>query len=390
MIHVRNLLTPTFGSATSMARFLMWCWREILLLGKWTETANNGDSGWGSGNYLATYSDLVVDPANPCIVTTAGGSFTGHDNRILTLYDPTNDANRVIANIRTVVNSTTIYLQPYCLPKPWVAATGLTGKIHNCGQTVPLTAGAWVVMTAPGGGTPLQVKLNVVANNSMSFAGLPLGDYAGTPHYTATITQDRSTADERAARLNADIDGDLANIFGKYHTTSAVGDVWIGMCCGSLLNAAPGDTPKFVGEVYYGPASSAFYPSGSRGFGWGLRMIGPGPTYPQIQGYVSTPKAWSNATHVTADNLYYNEQRLWARRRLLVGYPWVIMEDTADGGYWRGQFPWLCANAYWADWRSLDGVSPAPATLRSIGMYALPHAGKLGCDVFAPLATMGF
>lgn len=391
MIHVRNLLTPTFGTASAIARFIPWIWREIMLLGKWTERANNGDSGWGSGNYLATYSDLYVDPAYPHIVKTAGGSFTGHDNRILTLVDPVNDANNVLANIRVVIDSQTIKLQEPCVPKSWVTASGLTGRIHNCGQTVPLTAGAWTVLESPVGPTPFQIRLTCYSALVYKVDCYPLGDYTTTGYVTAAYTHDRTSVDERAARLNADIDGERFMIFGHYNTTTVVGNHWIGMTGGSLLNTPTADAfPRFLSEIYYGPPASAFYPSVARALGNSVLMLNHLTPPTAISGYVSTPKAWSNASHIDGNNVFYNLNWLYSRGKIATCYPWVVMEDTANGGYLRGQFPFKCASAYWADWRRLDGISPNPTTLRSMGIFMLPHAGIDGCDVMAPLTTLGF
>ena len=59
MIHVRNVKTPMYGSDGAHYKFSTWFHREVLLAGRWTEVANDGDGAWTS-NYSATYSDLYV------------------------------------------------------------------------------------------------------------------------------------------------------------------------------------------------------------------------------------------------------------------------------------------------------------------------------------------
>lgn len=387
MINIRNVVTPIYGTTACLYRFLPWFWREALLAARWSEVANDGGAAWNTSNYLATYSDLYVDPANPAIVRTVGGDVSAHAGRILTLTDPTNDANCIIANIRAVINATTLYLNEQCLAKPWVMASGLTGKIHIGGQTSLLTAGtSWTVMQAPGGGTPLQVRIAVSATaNTVTIDCLPKGDYVGAKTYTAAFSQ-AHTADNRAFRMNADISGETFLIWGCDLTAAGViSDYWVGIAGGSLLNPATGDAyPRFLAEIF---SSTGFYSHVSRGLGYAIKMLS--HTNTQVNGYVVTPKMWSGSTNGDVSCLFTDPIKTYSSGKIPVCYPWVWIDDVALGGYPRGQFPFLHVNNTWADWRRLDGVSPAVTTIRSSpGITLLPHGGASGCDIYPPLTAI--
>ena len=387
MIHIRNCATPIYGTTASLYKFLPWLWREALLCARWTEVVNDGGAAWNTSNYLATHTDLFVNPASPAIVKTAAGNVAAHAGKRITLHDPANDANCVIATIRAAIDSSTLYLDEQCLAKPWVTASGLTGKIHIGGQTALLTPGSsWTVMQAPGGGTPLQVRLAVSATaNTVVIDCLPKGDYAGAKTYTAAFSQ-AHTADNRAFRLNADIEGETFLIWGCDLTAAgAVSDYWVGIAGGALLSPATGDVfPKFLAEIF---SVSGFNPYSARGLGYAIKMLG--HTNTQLSGYVCTPKVWSNGTNGDVNSLFSDPNKTYVGGKIPVSYPWVWVDDVALGGYPRGQFPFRNVNSSWTDWRPLDGETPAPTTIHaSTGITLLPHGGVNGCDVYLPLTLL--
>jgi hypothetical protein len=293
----------------------------------------------------------------------------------------------VIATIRAAIDSSTLYLDEQCLAAPWVTASGLVGKIHIGGQSALLTAGtSWTVMQAPGGGTPLQVRISVSATaNTVTIDCLPKGDYAGAKTYTAAFLQ-AHTADNRAYRMNADISGETFCVWGCDLTAAgAISDYWVGIAGGALLSAATGDTyPKFLAEIFSTTGFNSFV---ARGLGYGIKMLG--HTNTQITGYVITPKMWSGATNGDANCLFTDSVKQYSAGRIPVCYPWVWADDVALGGYPRGRFPFQHVDNSWNDWRRLDGVSPAATTIRaSSGITLLPHGGANGCDMFAPLTAL--
>jgi len=389
MIHIRNCATPIYGSDSCLYRFIPWIWREALLCARWTERANNADAAW-AGNVITTLTDMYVNPASPGIVKTAGGNVSAHAGRTLTLIDPTNDANCVIANIRSVIDSTTLWLDGWNLAKPWVTASNLTGRIHLTGQTSLLTAGAWTVMEAPVGSPPFQVRITCSSTaNRVTFDCLPKGDYTGAKTYTAAFNQDQA-ANFRALRLNADIDGEL---FMLWHTqfTSAGANVgsWHGMAGGSLdvSEIAPTDLyPRFITECY-NPYATGWNADYSRGFCTQLNMLSYTDT--QIAAYVEQRKAFSDATATDAWGLFcggYPMSNLWkwCHQKVLLANPWVVMADVVAGGYRRGRLPWNLVNLNWEDWRTAD---TGGSSRFSPGEILLPSAGILGCDNYAPLTV---
>jgi len=383
VIHIRNCATPIYGSDSCLYRFIPWIWREALLCARWTERANNADAAW-AGNVIATLTDMYVNPVSPGIVRTAGGNVSAHAGRTLTLIDPTNYANCVIANIKAVVDSTTLLLDDWNLPKPWVTASGLTGRIHLTGQTTLLTAGAWTVMEAPVGSPPFQVRITCSSTaNRVTFDCLPKGDYTGAKTYTAAFNHDH-TSTLRALRLNADIDGEN---FMLWHTpfgsTGVNSAVWYGMAGGSLTGAAATDLyPRFITECLIGHAY-AWLTCYTRAFCSQLNMLGFTDT--QITAYVESRKTWSDSVGNDASGIFTGTLQIWNNFKIGAAYPTVVMGDVVAGGYRRGKLPWRLVNVTWEDWRKLD----VAATMRaSQGSIVLPHAGLLGCDKFAPITTL--
>jgi len=388
MIHIRNCATPIYGSDSCLYRIIPWFWREALLCARWTERANNADAAW-LGNLITSYTDMYVNPASPGIVRTAGGNVSAHAGRTLTLIDPTNDANCVIANIRSVIDSTTLWLDDWNLAKPWVTASGLTGRIHLTGQTSLLTAGAWTVMEAPVGSPPFQVRITCSSTaNRITFDCLPKGDYTTTKLYTAAFNQDH-TASLRALRLNADIDGELFMLWHTPFTSAGANNgYWYGMAGGSLTDVDATDLyPRFITECYNLHATS-WNTVLTRNFCSQLAMLG--YTNTQVLAYVERRKAGSANTEDEGYGLFCGQFNAIPMGRtnyfkLPVAYPVVVMDDAALGGYRRGRLPWRLSHKKWESWRCLD----TPPTIRaSGGDIVLPHAGFLGCDKYAPLTVL--
>ena len=388
MIHIRNCATPIYGSDSCLYRIIPWFWREALLCARWTERANNADAAW-LGNLITSYTDMYVNPASPGIVRTAGGNVSAHAGRTLTLIDPTNDANCVIANIRSVVDSTTLLLDEWTLAKPWVTASSLTGRIHLTGQTSLLTAGAWTVMEAPVGSPSFQVRITCSSTaNRVTFDCLPKGDYTGAKTYTAAFNQDQA-ANFRALRLNADIDGELFMLWHTPFTSAGANNgYWYGMAGGSLTDVDVTDLyPRFITECYV-PYASGWEVGYARAFCNQLLMLS--YTYTQVSAYTEHMKAFSDSSGVDANQLFSGSQPLAPRWRqnnnkLGVAFPYVAMDDVVTGGYRRGKLPWRLINKNWDSWMRLDVAS----TLRiAQGSLILPHAGLLGCDKYAPLIVL--
>ena len=388
MIYIRNCATPIYGSDSCLYRFIPWIWREALLCARWTERANNSDAAW-AGNVIATLTDLYVNPASPGIVRTAGGNVSAHAGRTLTLIDPTNDANCVIANIRSVVDATTLWLDDWNLAKPWVTASNLTGRIHLTGQTSLLTAGAWTVMEAPVGSPPFQVRITCSSTaNRVTFDCLPKGDYTGAKTYTAAFNQDH-TSSLRALRLNADIDGELFMLWHTPFSSTGVNNgSWYGMAGGSLTDVDVTDLyPRFITECLVAQAYG-WEVGYARAFCNQLLMLSYTDT--QVSAYTEHMKSFSDTSGVDANQLFSGSQPLAPRWRqnnnkLGVAFPYVAMDDVVMGGYRRGKLPWRLINKNWDAWRRLDVAS----TIRiPQGSIVLPHAGMLGCDKYAPLIVL--
>jgi len=388
MIHIRNCATPIYGSDSCLYRIIPWIWREALLCARWTERANNADAAW-AGNVIATLTDMYVNQASPGIVRTAGGNVSAHAGRTLTLIDPTNDANCVIANIRSVIDSTTLWLDDWNRAKPWVTASGLTGRIHLTGQTSLLTAGAWAVMEAPVGSPPFQVRITCSSTaNRITFDCLPKGDYTTTKLYTAAFNQDQA-ANFRALRLNADIDGELFMLWHTPFTSAGANNgYWYGMAGGSLTDVDATDLyPRFITECLV-PQASGWEVGYARSFCTQLNVLSYTDT--QISAYTEHMKAFSDASDVDANQLFSGSRPVAPRWRqnnnkLGVAFPYVVTDDAVTGGYRRGKLPWRLVNKNWDSWRRLDTVS----TLRiAQGSLILPHAGLLGCDKYTPLIVL--
>lgn len=393
MIHIRNCATPIYASDSCMYRFIPWIWREVMLLGGWTEIANNGDAAWSvsSNNILEVFTDLYVDPAYPTLVKKASGSFSSaHAGRILSLFDSTNAANVVMANIISVPDTQTLRLDAWNLGKPWVTASSLTGRVHIGGQTTLLTAGAWTVLQAPGGGTPFQIRITCSATaNRVTFDCLPRGDYSTTKLYTEAFNHDHIST-LRALRINSDIDGELFMLWHTpFYSAGTNNEYWYGMAGGSLdvSEIAPTDLyPRFITECL-NPHATGWNSDYSRGFCTQLNMLN--FVDAQLAAYVEQRKAWSDATSNGVWGLFCGGYPIsnmwkWCHQKVLLAKPWVVMSDVVAGGYRRGRLPWNLVNLNWEDWRTANIV----ATSRfSQGEILLPSAGLLGCDKYAPLTV---
>ena len=393
MIHIRNCATPIYGSNRSLYKFIPWIWREAMLLGGWTEIANNGDAAWSvsTNNILEVFTDLYVDPEDPTLVKKASGSFnSAHAGRILSLFDSTNPANVVMANIISVPSSQTLRLDAWNLGKPWVTASSLTGRVHIGGQTTLLAAGAWSVLQAPVGSPPFQIRITCsYTNNRVTFDCLPKGDYATTKLYTAAFNLDLPDT-TRALRINADIDGELFMLWHTpFYSTGVNDDTWYyGMAGGSLTDVDVTDLyPRFITECFAGKSVGWYYDN-SRGFCTNLNMLD--FTDFSITGYVETRKLCSDSS-AGVNSVFrggYPYSAYWAKvagNKLPVVNPWVVLADTVKGGFRRGRLPWKLIHDYWEDWRLMD----SGGLLRSSpGSILLPAAGNLWCDKYAPLSVL--
>ncbi len=376
MIHIRNCQTPTDGASSSYYKWSTWMHREALLAGRWTEVANNGDAAWAS-NYSASYSDLVLDPAEPFVVRrAAGGLFsTPPANSALTLVDPVNDANCFIANI-LAYSTTALYLDKRNFAKPHLAASGLVGRVHVYGQTSLLAIGAWTVLAAPGTAPDrFQVRFEVGTTNRPYFNSYPRGDYATTKLISLGFTW-AFDGSERRTMLNADIDGENFMVW-NYPKTTASGvppytTVWAG---GRLTDTAVGDEyPLFITANANTSTWGVTTPPWDWCQSWPLMMLG--RFGEQVTGYLENLKYFSN-TDYTGSLFHvanwYIQRGFFARQ-----YPRAWMGDVGSGGFPRGRFPWRSIHESWVDWMPTDDLG---TTRAAPGKMMIANGGLEGCDL---------
>jgi hypothetical protein len=392
MIHIRNCVTPFYGATDFGAKFTAWLYREIFLLAGWTEVANNGDAAWAS-NVITTLTDFYVDPASPSLIKTAAGNVSAHVGRIISLRDPNNDANCIMANIRAVAGTDTLILDDYCVTSPWVAASSLTGRIHIGGQSAMLAYGAWTVLQAPGSGNQYQLRLTVsgVTANRFVIDCLPKGDYAGAKTYTAVFNHDYASQ-TRVVRINADIAGDLFMVWNNNYVNTGVDQgAWYGIAGGTLdvSTIAPTDLyPRFLTSCLCAYVNS-WNPMTTNGFFNVINMLSYTDT--QISPVLERPKAFSDESAAGAYDLIsggisvpYGWMTCDAIKVPTI-YPWVVMPDVLAGGYRRGKLPFRLINVNWQDWRFMNVLNTRRT---SPGAVLLPSAGSFGIDKYPPITTL--
>lgn len=332
-IFVRNCKLPTIYANTSMTSVRAWYFREVFLLGGWTENSNNGDAAWSSAlNLLASVAagpnGLAVDATKPREVYSPSGIFLStHVGYTLALH-AVNDQNRGMWRITEYIDANHVKVDPLSFsPYGWITESGIAARISAGGGLV-LTNGAWVLLDGPVGSN-MQVRISYVSNNTGYIYVRPRGKL-GDPSECSSGTFDAYYMTHQ--RFNCYLSGDDALIFITQWASNSGFESGLLFQVGRLLDADAADTdPAFVLSVT--ASATPLY--------WGLiRMLTTGLT--QIECYAVTLKPGITAAIGGTNGNLYN---LFGRRVVNGGFaalrsPWVVLDDTAvTGACVRGRLP---------------------------------------------------
>lgn len=342
-IHIRNLRTPTLATSSSFYRWALWLIREAAVeVGGWSEDFKTTDSAWASAsNLLLTVSDAAVTAANPKKITSTTGGFTGHDDDVVTLK-ATNDQNKGIFAIEYVEDDNTLYIKDACKPaNGWTDESGITARIHNCGQGALLATSAVELVLGPPTGNNQAYFQKTTTSYNLNIKSYPKGDYAGAA--TATVTRTANAySDFYYGIFNIYMDG--PNLFismgeGVYFWLAAFGE---------LTSVSASDLyPGFCSGAGYGTSQLVYSPGyyhSTAGLST-LSMIGHSDG--QVTGYTMILKDGVDAS--TDYDFWdgYQEHIFRPNRLKMQGGKtkvmdlWVCMDDVPEGGYVRGKHPYF-------------------------------------------------
>lgn len=355
-IHVRNLRIPDVVYPNGGSALLIYM-RELLLLAKWTEQSNDGDTAWpdaGSPNLIATATDLQVDPLSPRVVTSSSSPFTSAMvGDTLTLF-AANDQNRSIWRITAYIDANNIEVDVLGFtPFNWVLESGITGRVVNLTSALtPVTAQCLMNAPAPNN---MQARIAHEGYTIQSFYVRPKGQ---VPLATETATISTDDRDDLKHVMHMIAQDENALIWWSTEDTNFKFVMW-----GGLIDADTADTdPNFI---------LAAFGTGIRLGSYSMRMLDGADA--DIAVYPTMPKVdWAKSA---SQNFFaYFTSRQANNGKALLRSPWVCLADVATvGACVRGRIP-LLAQTYegYERFRPLDA---AGAWLHTYDGVAVPRNG---------------
>jgi len=338
-IFVRNQrsLDSSVSTAQFWSRHLVLV-RELFLAGRWTQNTISNGATWDA-NIVLNLSDCVVNPASPGRITSATGGFTGYEGYAITLMGGTNDYdnNRGVYRIAVVHSDNEIEVE-YPPPDNWTADTAMTGRVFNWGAGTLLGGAEYVVMDPPTGNNQAYIS-KPTTDYYADFTAHPRGDYPNNP--TVSWARNVSSADRRA-RWNAYFEGATAFIFFRLD----VSNYWMSILFGELEDTVAEDL--YPGFLTVG-ASDGVWDIVNGDFSV-LKMLYDDGGIGQIDGHIASVCKGTN-TVGSRQNIKTLCRTVKGQMQLVK--PWVYMKG-ANGGFFRGRFPFRYTNFYWEAWRPAD------------------------------------
>lgn len=340
----RNVLVPLAPASGWGPHLAIWWFREMMLVGRWTENSNNGDAAWASAlNILATVAagpnGFQVAAASPRIVYSPSGVFTsGMVGAVLSLL-ATTDQNRGMWRIKTYLSSNYVEVDDYSFsPYGWVDESGIAARI-TVGNGLRLGAGAWSLMDSPAGSN-LQVRL-IHTDTSNANAGVrpkgkvPLAtEVGGSTNLAGYYTQ--------RMRLNFCFDAPnaLMYYFEDYNSPMRTGMLFVG----ELDNVDAADTnPGF----FFGTADVANY------YAWNVPMAMLDGADAAISAYPTTIKKYLGDDDSASYETKFTRRLVNGRPGFAaIRAPWVCLANTLNvGACVRGKMP--MARISYTGWEKL-------------------------------------
>lgn len=336
--HIRNVVVPYSGSvATVPENVTLFMMREMYLAGGWQEIEKDADSAWTSAsNILLPLSDFAVTIADPQKVTSPTGGFDAatHEGWMLSLF-ASDGANRGLFNIRSVVNSNTLYVDKRTRPMAWNSdESGITGRIHKASLGDPFTVGGssyFVVQAPAASGRNLQLRYQFNNGDDLNLVAYPLGDYLTAGSVTSQWVWDSYNLGNSS--WNGYFSDPAASEFlsGVYVYSNLVGTR--NVFAGELFNVAAGDSnPGFVQyDTDWDDLTRAMYMLNEANVATSF--------YPSF--YV-----WNTTSGAGAARDRIQEAKRINRDRFKVYNPMVVGENASNGGFIRGNTPRFYTNYY--------------------------------------------
>lgn len=347
----RNVLVPLATTSGWGPHLAIWWFREMMLIGKWTENSNNADAAWSSAlNILATVAagpnGFQVAAASPRIVYSPSGVFTSSMvGAVLSLF-AANDQNRGMWRIKVYLNANYVEVDDLSFsPYGWLDESGIQARV-TVGNGLQLGAGAWSLMDAPVGSN-LQTRL-IHTDTSNANAGVRPKGKLGTLTEVGGSTN-LSYYYTTRMRLNFCFDGVQSLM---YYLENYNSPQWTGMLfVGHLLDVDAADTnPGF----FFGTANMAAV------LPWNIPMATLNSVDAAIVAYPTTIKKY-----LADDDSESYETKF--PRRLVNGRP----------GFAALRSPWVC----------LDNTAIVGACVR--GRLPLVRIGYTGWEKLSPMDTPG-
>lgn len=376
-IHIRNVRLDDGGSSsTHIDRQFLWMLWEIFLLGRWQEIDKTVSTVWTDpANVLldkgidSGTADLAVLSANSHQITSASGGFDAglHEGKIISLY-ATDDSNRGMYNIRRVIDANTILVDVRTRGATWVDESSMSGRIHVGSSGAPFSSTEYFVMQAPAAsGRNLQVHISHNSTTSLFVTGYPKGDWLTLKTATTTETID-IVYNGSIYRWNAFLADAAASEFYAHIYAYDNTDIWRRIIVGELTDVAVGDTDP--GFVHTNVVWSSLDDNGEH------QMINEFDV--PIECF---PAFYKRARALDEENK--REQQLAARKinggLAKVFRPIVLAEDTADGGFVRGNVPYEFCNYHYTDFDEFT------STRWKMGQHVV--VPRNGADDITPLSS---
>jgi hypothetical protein len=340
-IHIRNLRVATTGAgSTFIERGHFWMLREMFDIGRWDEDALDSDSQWTSASNVlldkgvnSGTADLAVAAADAMQISSATGGFdAAHEGHMISLF-ASNDANRSIYNISRVLDSNNLLVDERTRAGNWADETGIAGRIHKASDGDPFPGSAnYIVMGAPtASGRSIQIHFTHDGGVNFYFVAYPEGDYGGTAYATDQLTQFFASG-VNAIRYNAFFSDALSTEFYAllYFYDSVLGD-WRRVMVGELSDVGSGD--DYPGFIHSGLGTDMLAGTFGEHIIYMLNE-----THTAIESY---PTFYKDSVGRDADNM--RERQGTAKKisggKAKVFRPLVITENSANGGFMRGNIP---------------------------------------------------
>lgn len=357
---VRNLRGPTFAAYYLTCNNMALYYRELLLLGGWSEITNS-DGGvpggaWASTllvNELGGVSGFSVAAANPTRIYSSAGVFTAamQTNECAIFLKASTTQNRVAGRIIRYIDANNVEIDPDSAPpNGWINEGGfgtyVPGRISSP-KTATLIPTAWVLLQAPSGNNralltyqsssifrlQVQPKGGAADATTIPAAGIDIGSYANYKVVFNAVLEDPNA---------------LIYSFGDYTNTYNYFTLF-----GELDQAAAGDSdPGFIqGSGTFAAVNAWMYP---------MYMLSGNPVSTQITAYPTVVK-WYPNQNVNTGGPFFSKQWILQNGspgKAALRTPLVVLDNVVNfGACLRGSMPLIrYADINFEVWRPIDAA----------------------------------